>query len=207
MKKWITSVALILGTFGLALSVSAAETDNGDGTKIVNGEAGTSIPVNGTLGADNTDPDGGIDEGNTDWVNVTVPSKTLFYSMPGTGTVKSPTYTIKNNSGRPVTVTASSFASTVTGGDISKVNSLNVNLTSSLNSASVPVITSGTAGIATATSLGELANVDGRLTSGGAVGNATDLTFNYSGTFTAADVTSQITENYNLGLTFKPTAW
>lgn len=211
MKKWMTGIILVLGTFGLALGASAAETDNGDGTKLVDGAGTTSIPVNGTLGADNKKPDAGIDEGNTDWVNVTVPSKTLFYSVAGSTTVQSPNYTVTNNSGRPVTVTADSFATTAAG-SLSDVSSLNVSLnatvgTGSTATATVPVITSGAANIATATSLGELANSEGRLTSAGTTTNPTSLKFNYSGSFSSGDVTGQITESYNLGLTFTPTKW
>lgn len=209
MKKWMTIIVLVLGTFGLASGASATETDNGDGTKLVDGAGSTKVPVNGTLGADNTDPNSGIEEGNTDWVNVVVPSKTIFYSVAGSATVKSPTYTITNKSGRPVTVTADSFASTAAG-SISAVSSLNVNLNATVGSSAttnVPVITSGSASITTPTSIGQLANVDGRLVSGGTTTNATALTFNYSGSFTSSDVTSQITESYNLGLTFAPTSW
>lgn len=210
MKKFMAGLLVSASMLGFATAASAAETDNGDGTKVVT-EAGTStVPVQGTLGADNSKPDAGIDEGNTDWVNVTVPSTTLFYSAGTATTIKSPTYTIENHSGRPVTVSVDSFNSQAAGGDLSKVASLNVALDAHLGSATtnVPVIDGGTPkGNAIGTKIGELANSEGKLTASGTAGQATALTFGYSGSFAKGVVTSPITEMYDLGLKFTPTKW
>ncbi|MEO1772162.1 hypothetical protein [Candidatus Enterococcus ferrettii] len=209
MKKIITGLLLSAGMLSFAVGAAAAETDNGDGTKTVT-EAGTStVPVKGTLGADNSKPDAGIDEGNTDWVNVTVPSKTLFYSAGKSTTIKSPNYTIENHSGRPVTVSVASFSSQTADGALSKITSLNVALNANLNGTKtdVAVISSGTPAGEAETSLGELANSEGKLTSAGTTTNATSFTFGYSGSFDQGSVTGQITETYDLGLKFTPTKW
>src|SRR5574340_1324906 len=71
--------------------------------------ASATVAVNGTLGADNTNPDSKIPEGDDNWINVTVPTSTIFYNTPTNSTVKSPTYKIVNNSGRTVDVSATDF--------------------------------------------------------------------------------------------------
>ncbi|MGX2946745.1 hypothetical protein [Enterococcus alishanensis] len=155
---------------------------------------------------DNTDPTAPIPEDDIKWVNVTVPMKTIFYSVGSSTSVSSPTYTIKNNSGRPVTVTVNSFA-TQSSGDITAVTSLDVALNVT-NGPTVNVITDGGASIVTPTDLGELANSEGKLNEADAEDSESqELTFGYSGSFTAGDVTSTITETYDLGLKFAPTAW
>jgi hypothetical protein len=67
------------------------------------------------LGADNTDPGATIPEGDKDWINVTLPTETIFYNKATDENIQSPTYTITNNSGRPVKVSANGFTGTATG--------------------------------------------------------------------------------------------
>lgn len=43
-----------------------------------------------------------IPETDVDWINVTVPTDTIFYSNGGDTVIKAPKYDIVNNSGRPV---------------------------------------------------------------------------------------------------------
>lgn len=70
------------------------------------GENSGEITINGTLGIDNTDEDAPIVEGDDAWINVTLPTETIFYSAsPNAGApITSPEYTITNNSGRPVDI-------------------------------------------------------------------------------------------------------
>lgn len=209
MKKFLTGAILFSGVLGFAAGASALETPNdpSTGSKTVIDQSDTTVEVEGTLGMDNTDPESPIDEGDTKWVNVTVPMKTIFYSVGSSTSVSSPTYTITNNSGRPVTVTANSFA-TQSAGALTGVTSLNVTLDVTGTAINVPVISNGGANIATPTDLGELANSEGKLNEADAEDSESqELTFGYSGSFTAGDVTSTITETYDLGLKFAPTAW
>lgn len=101
MKKiflgWL-SVALLLGGGSIALA---------DQT-VSEGNTGT-ITVNGTLGADNRSRKATITEGDNDWINVTLPTATIFYSLQKTTAIKSPNYTITNNSGRRLSVSLESF--------------------------------------------------------------------------------------------------
>ncbi|MBS7576787.1 MULTISPECIES: hypothetical protein [unclassified Enterococcus] len=210
MKKLLLSMILFAGILGLSATSSATEVDNGDGTKTVDGTGSTSIPVTGTLGADNTKEDGGIPEGSTQWVNVVVPSKTIFYSLPGATTIQSPTYTVKNQSGRPVTVDIASF-NAVDETAISGTNlSVSLNATGATESsvtASTSVISSAAAVGTLNTKLADLANVNNRFTSAGAaVSGANQLSFSYGGTLTA--VNTQKIGTYNLMLSFSvPTNW
>lgn len=96
MKKMISLLAAV-SLLCMAIPVNA---------EVLNGEAEQKIEVKGTLGEDNTDSEAEINEGSEDWINVTVPTATIFYSV-GTAensTIKSPNYEIINHSGRPVNI-------------------------------------------------------------------------------------------------------
>lgn len=101
-KKVIAGLLLSSCVLGVAMPAFAE-------TKTVDGEGTTDILVNGTLGADNTDPEAEIPEGEEGWINVTVPTDVVFYNTSDVPTIKSPEYQIVNNSGRPVEVTLASF--------------------------------------------------------------------------------------------------
>lgn len=64
------------------------------------------VKINGTLGVDNTVEDATIPEGQDAWINVTLPTDTIFYSTDkkANAPIASPDYTITNNSGRPVDI-------------------------------------------------------------------------------------------------------
>ncbi|WP_159722831.1 hypothetical protein [Enterococcus sp. CSURQ0835] len=196
MKKWIAGLTISVGILGFSTNVLAAE---------INGESTGSIPVQGTLGADNTDENGGIDEGNEDWVNVTVPSKTLFYSSPGEDVIKAPTYSIINNSGRPVTIQANGFTLNGPNG-INQDTNLEVNLDATAGSSfnSIPIIKEGAAiGPLSNVKIAELGNNAGKLTSDAADGSApSEMTFTYSGSLDGSKVTTKQVSNYNLKLRF-----
>ena len=100
MKKLLSTLLISTAVFGGAQIVAAQD---------VIGAGEADIAVNGTLGANNTDPGSTIPEGDTDWINVTVPTETIFYNKATDATIKAPTYDITNNSGRPVTVSVKSF--------------------------------------------------------------------------------------------------
>lgn len=101
MKKLLSTLLVSTAVFAGAQAVSADQT--------INGQQDANIGVNGTLGADNTDPGSTIPEGDKDWINVTLPTDTIFHSKDKDKTIKSPTYTITNNSGRPVKVSVAGF--------------------------------------------------------------------------------------------------
>lgn len=110
MKK-ILSGLLMSGLLFGGIAVHAAD---------VNGDDSASITVNGSLGQDNTD------EGSKDWINVTLDTANIFYTTKASEhkTITSPSYTITNNSGRAVKVSASSF--TVDSGNLTNVDALKI---------------------------------------------------------------------------------
>ena len=111
MNKKIVGTALVgLMTVGFAAQVSAnTQTINGN-----DGKNSAEVPVTGNLGAiDNTDPDSEHPEGDDKWINVTVPTATIFYAETTPGddpeVLSSPNYKILNNSGRPVRVSVTDY--------------------------------------------------------------------------------------------------
>ncbi|MFR3687296.1 MAG: hypothetical protein ACLTXM_19960 [Enterococcus sp.] len=118
MKKILSGLLISGVLFGGITSVYATDID---------GEDSASIVVNGTLGQDNTDEDGpNIDEGSNDWINVTLDTENIFYTTKASDhkTITSPDYTITNNSGRAVKVSAKSF--TVDSGNLNNVDALDI---------------------------------------------------------------------------------
>ncbi|MGX7329429.1 hypothetical protein [Enterococcus bulliens] len=115
MKK--TLLGLLLSTSLLAagaVSVSADETT-------VMGETAENITVNGTLGADDTDPGTEVDPGDPFWINVTFNNANTFYNASGSTAVRSLDYTVTNNSGRGVDVSYGSFIK-ASGDDVTRLN-------------------------------------------------------------------------------------
>ena len=121
MKKLLSTLLISTAVFGGAQIVAAQD---------VIGAGEADIAVNGTLGANNTDPGSTIPEGDTDWINVTVPTETIFYNKATDATIEAPTYDITNNSGRTVTVSVKSFtdATSVTNPALPKDFALNLNV-------------------------------------------------------------------------------
>lgn len=199
MKKLAIS-SLVLGSLvGLGLNVSAEEN-----TQNIIGENNATVEVEGTLGVDNTKTDAPVLEGNDDWINVTVPTKTIFYgiSTKAKAEIKSPTYTIKNNSGRPVKVSVGSFS--LKGDDSFKDAQMNLqmNLPMTVDNNKVDLIKASKVE-ATETLVGTLANSAGKLTKDDEDGKPQSLTFNYTGTYDGTKITKELTTNYNLVLKFK----
>ena len=103
MKKILSTLMISMTVLMGVQAVSADQT--------VDGKSTGDIPVKGTLGADNTDPGTSIPETDPAWINVTIPTDTIFYNTAAKKDINAPTYSIVNNSGRPVKVTADSFTS------------------------------------------------------------------------------------------------
>lgn len=179
MKKKLLSSLLVLGTTAGAFApATILATD-------VLAEPTADITINGSLGLDNTDPDEEIEEGDTNWVNVTLDTATIFYNHRNTAEIASPTYNIVNNSGRPVSVSIQNFANT--GGDFSEISSLTIN--SPEFSVSEDLITNGELHAFTeVTNLFTLANSEGSLAANGGITGPNAATFNYSGTVSSNTV-------------------
>ncbi|WP_098384413.1 hypothetical protein [Lactococcus lactis] len=166
------------------------------------------VEVNGTLGADNKNPDSTIPEGDDNWINVTTPTSTIFYNTPTVATVKSPTYSVVNNSGRPVTVSATGFT-----GDSGNAAPSDFNLTlntvgtatNAATTATTNLVKSGVETTPLNSPLITLANKDGKMTSAGTSNTGDNIaTFTYGGSSATATMTKL---KYNLELTFKAVGW
>lgn len=199
--------SLLVGSLGFITStVYAAETTINDGSNTGD------VTINGTLGADNKDPDAKIPEGSDSWINVTLDTATIFYNTSSSTTIESPKYTIKNNSGRPVKVTPTSITQT-NSVDISSIKDLTVNFKrddSSQNS-SAKLVSEGSVAVTQATTLtlankvGQLLSTDTAATDTSTVDNAS-ATFSYGGSVSSALSTS-ITPTFTMTLTFAPIIW
>lgn len=202
MNKLLGSSLVVATLLGVGFVANKSFADQN-----VQGTSAT-VEVNGTLGADNTNPDSNIPEGDDNWINVTVPTSTIFYNTPTDSTVKSPTYKIVNNSGRPVDVSATSFtadSANVAPNDFAL--SLNVvgTATNTATTAHTDLVTAGAVNGSLNSSLITLANKDGKLTSAGTA-NPTDNTASF--TYGGSSATTTMTQlKYNLGLTFKSVGW
>lgn len=208
MKK-ISFVALfslsVLGGFLAATPAFATDGTEADSQQTSNGENSADIEVNGTLGADNTDPNATIPEGVDAWINVTVPTKTIFYNTVGSASIKAPIYTIKNNSGRPVTITTNSFAEKA-GNPATLPSDYALNLSVG-GTTTVPLISTGTIQTVAGQTVASLANDKGQTVSTDP--EVTDPTTN-STTFTytgSATETEQLKVNYDLTLKFDAVSW
>lgn len=203
-KKVIAGLLLSSCVLGLAMPAFAQEID-GTGT--------ADIPVNGTLGADNTEPDAEIPEGEEGWINVTVPTTTVFYNTTTVEAIKSPTYEIVNNSGRPVKVSISDFKDGTenSGLDLPSLAfdlKVKVDKTDGTDGTETPVVNQGVVeGFTTPTQIVELANSKGQSSADDPeVTNPTTnkRTFTYTGTATA---TTQVQPKYTMTLKFDAVAW
>lgn len=120
MKKILSGLLVGSILLGGTASVYGAETN-------VDGEESASITVNGTLGQDNTDPEGpNIEEGSKDWINVTLDTANIFYTTKDSAhkDITSPEYKITNNSGRGVKISTSDFS--LNSGSLENVKSLSI---------------------------------------------------------------------------------
>lgn len=120
MKKILSGLLVGSILFSGAVSIHAAEEN-------VNETGSASITVNGSLGQDNTDENApNIQEGSTDWINVTLDTANIFYTTKETAhkTITSPDYRITNNSGRGVKVSVANF--TVDSGNLDNVEELKI---------------------------------------------------------------------------------
>ena len=199
----------LLGLSLVATTLIAASliADKTFADQTVQGTSAT-VAVNGTLGADNTNPDSKIPEGDDNWINVTVPTSTIFYNTPKDPTVKSPTYKIVNNSGRPVDVSATAFTAD-SENDAPSSFSLTLQTvgttTNIATTATTNLVNAGAVNTSLDNKLITLANKDGRMTSTGtATAGDNASTFTYGGS-SKTDTMTQL--KYNLGLTFKSVGW
>lgn len=199
MKKIMVGLLVAGACFGMALPsvVNAAD---------VNGEGSADVTVNGTIGMDNTDPTSPIEEGNDSWINVTLDTATVFYNVKGQTTIESPTYNIKNNSGRPVDVSVQSFSQT-NSVDISNINSLNLKIGDGTTSEEL-IDSNGLSTSFAGSPLFSLANKNGNFTSTDTADpSKAETTFSYDGDLTAA---SSTTTNPEFTMTLKldvPNTW
>lgn len=198
MKKILKAslfVTTIIGSVFLTNQVFADQ--------VVQGTS-ANVEVNGTLGADNTKPDAPIPEGDSNWINVTVPTSTIFYNTPQNTNIKSPNYSIINHSGRPVEVSTSGLVGEKTNVEPNDFNLiLNVQGTTSNApvAASTQLIKDGKIQTPLNVKLITLANKDGKITKDGIANIGDNSTiFTYSGSSSVNTMTSL---KYNLGLTFK----
>lgn len=199
MKKMISLLALS-SMMLMAVPVSAVDQE-------IVGEGSGDIPVNGTLGMDNTDPTAPIVEGEDSWINVSLPTETIFYSTntEKDAPITSPKYTITNNSGRPVDIKYSKLTK-ASGGD-SDTADYDVSLTG-FDSANPAIITAG-AEIDSSSSpvlLHTLANTNGKLTKDGSSTGDKSVTYGYSGTVNEV-LSKTIKHNYNMTLEFESVSW
>lgn len=198
MKKLLSTLLVSTAVFAGVQAVSA------DQDVVANTDA--DIAVAGTLGADNTKPGATIPEGDKDWINVTLPTDAIFYNKTSDIAIKSPTYNLTNNSGRPVKISLDKFtqgasSSTTLPGDFD----LNIDVTGDkVASASTSLVKGGTL-TATPGELLTLANSVDQHTAAdtpSAVGGATKNkgTFTFSGQATA---TTDLNLAYTLSLKFE----
>lgn len=202
---------ILLGSLITTVSAAAlllSGTASADTTTLNDGTNNADIQVNGTLGADNTDPSAPIPEGSDKWINVTVDTATIFYNTSTSTDITSPSYSIKNNSGRPVNVKVNSFTQK-DNVPITSIGALNLNLTRS-KTASNPATTSTTALISkgalttdySSAATTTLANGDGQLASSDAKGAFSNTgTFSYSGNVTSK-LSSVINPTFTMNLIF-----
>ena len=197
MKKLLSTLLVSTAVFAGAQAVSADQN--------IIAETDADITVNGTLGADNTDPGATIPEGDKDWINVTLPTETIFYNKTNDAAIKAPTYDITNNSGRPVTISVAGFTADSANPALPADFDLNLDLTGNAAVSPSTKLVSAGALQAPATELITLANnvdqyaaADTASAAGAAVNNK--ASFTYSGTATAS---KSVKVDYTLSLKFE----
>ncbi|GCF94735.1 hypothetical protein NRIC_26260 [Enterococcus florum] len=210
MKK----VLVMLLATGIALSAAplafAADGTETGSQQPVNSQSTADIEVYGTLGADNTDPEANIPEEDVNWINVTVPTKTIFYNTASDKSIKAPTYSIVNNSGRPVTVTANGFTENGSNPTLPSDFNLNLDVKGSAGNlpttASTNLVTNGSLATPLNAELITLANNKNQMvaTEPETTPENNQATFTYSGDATA---TAQMQLAYTLSLKFDAVKW
>lgn len=206
-KKVIAGLLLSSCVFGVAMPAFAQDGTEADSQQTIDGENSAEIEVNGTLGADNTDPGATITEGDDNWINVTVPTKTIFYNTAANTDITSPTYEIVNNSGRPVDFTIASFVNDLGNATLDPVlpDDYELNLVITGKTA-VTVATKDTDSNYTSTKpIMRLSNSKGMQTSdGNAVVGSNKVDFHYAGSATPE---GQVQPKYTMTLKFDAVAW
>lgn len=213
MKPILKTALLSAGMF---VSMGVISHASADTKTLTDGTNNTDVAINGTLGADNTDPTASIPDGSDSWLNVTVDTATIFYNTQTNKDIVSPTYTVTNNSGRPVTVGVNSFAQKENENiPITAIGSLAVNFKRNATkndtagaTATTALITGGAVApkVSPANTM-SLANKNGQMTSTdttGAYGNT--ATFTYSGQVTAT-LSAMIQPTFTMNLLFTPVSW
>jgi hypothetical protein len=201
MKKLLSTLFISTAVFAGTQTVSADQD--------IVAKQDADLTVKGTLGADNTEPGATLPEGDKDWINVTLPTETIFYNKATDKNIKAPIYTITNNSGRPVKVSASGFKADATNPALPGDFDLNLNLTGhNVTTASTKLVEQGSL-LAPSNELMTLANnvdqykaADTPVAKGTAVNN--QATFTYGGT---ATTTSALKLSYTLSLKFDAVAF
>lgn len=205
-KKVIAGLLLSSCVLGVAMPVFAQDGTEADLQEDYSGQNSVEIEVNGTLGADNTNPGATITEGDDNWINVTVPTKTIFYNTAKDPVIKSPDYKITNNSGRPVSVSLERFENDDTNTSLTLPSSYSLNLQVEGKQPISNIATSNTStDFTTSTPLIDLANKDGRMALADEVDASSNVaTFKYTGT---ANATTQVQPKYTMTLKFDAVAW
>ena len=178
-KSLLTAGALVLR---LVLGSVAFADQTIDGR---DGDTSGDVEVNGIIGSfDNTTP--GPDPENPDeWINVTIPTKVLFYTTEASNhqTIESPTYNVTNNSAKGVIVEASQVSNPQA---IDEIDELKIN--------SIELIKDGAVTLS-ATELFELGD--------NTTGASARSTFSFNGSATPVDPDTEVNPTFNLVLSFE----
>lgn len=198
-------VSTIVATIGIGSISAYAESTQ----TISDGTNNADVTVNGTIGADNTDPNQPIPEGSDKWINVSLDTATIFYNTSSDTSIVSPIYTITNNSGRPVKVKVNKFTKTNTD-SIEDIKDLNVNFkrqgTQSKNVKTNLINSGALSSLDNAENL-ELANTKGKFINSDTEDAGSNIAkFNYSGSV-KAKVNKLTQPNFKMNLLFTPTSW
>lgn len=197
MKKLLATLFITTTVFAGVQAISADQT--------LDGKTAGDVTVNGTLGADNTDPGTSIPETSHDWINVTIPTDTIFYNTASKSAIQSPTYKIINHSGRPVKVSTTGFTPGATNGTLPTDFDLTLNVTGTTanpaTTASTELVKAGVVKTAVTSDLITLANSANQFKASDTAATAVDnqATFTFGGTATS---TTPLVLNYTLSLKF-----
>jgi hypothetical protein len=209
MKKFFTGFMLYCCSLGLALPAFAD--DGTTSSQQLDGSTQGNVEVNGTLGADNTDPTATIPEGDENWVNVTLPTKTIFYNTANSPAIKSPNYSIVNQSGRPVKVSLYSLENATGNATLELPDDYELKLcwydkaVSTETPLQLLIADKNKTNFDKETYLTTLANKNGKMEEGDTANTALkETTFSFSG---SASATTQIQPKYTITLKFEAIVW
>lgn len=112
-KKLLGTMVIGAVLIGITTKVSAQQIVNGN-----NGVNSAEVAVKGSLGdQDNTDPGTQLPDGDDKWINVTLPTSTVFFAKTGNNEKEEFIYTpenieqkIENHSARPVKVMLENYS-------------------------------------------------------------------------------------------------